>query len=150
MVERKDVKVVCTNRKARHEFEVDEVYEAGIVLRGSEVKSLRDGRASLADSYAWLRDGEVFLENFHISAYQPASRENTDPLRPKKLLLHKREILRLIGKTRQKGFTLVPLRMYFTKGRAKAEIALARRKKLYDKREDIKKKAAERELRRGE
>ncbi len=147
MADAEGVKVICTNRKARHEFAVDEVYEAGIVLTGPEVKSLRAGKASLADSYAWVRNGEVFLENFHISAYQPASRSNPDPLRPKKLLLHRREILKLLGRTMHKGSTLVPLRVYFKKGMAKAEIALARRKKLYDKREAIKKKEMEREMR---
>jgi len=143
------IKVVCTNKKARFDFHIDEVYEAGIALIGSEVKSLRAGMANLRDSYAWIKEGEVFIENFHIAVYQQTSRVNLNPLRSRKLLLHKKEIMRLIGKTKQKGFTLIPLRVYFKKGRAKVEIGLARRKTLYDRREEIKKKDIERELRRG-
>jgi len=149
MVEAKRIKVVCTNRKARFDFQIDEVYEAGIVLKGPEVKSLRAGTANLRDSYVWIKEGEAIMENFHISPY-PASRERLDPLRPRKLLLHKKEIMRLMGKTQQRGYTLVPLRVYFKKGLAKTEFGVARRKKLYDRREELKKRAMERELRRRE
>lgn len=149
MAETKGIKVVCTNRKARFNFHIEEVYEAGIALKGPEVKSLRAGTANLSDSYVWIKGGEAIMENFHISPYPPAL-VKPDPLRPRRLLLHRKEISKLMGMTIQRGYTMVPLRVYFKKGMAKAEIGLARRKNLYDKREEIKKKAAERELRRGE
>lgn len=130
-------KVVCLNRKARHDYEVLETLEAGLVLRGSEVKSLRAGQAALVDSYAEVRDGEVFLVGANIAAYASASYNNHDPRRDRKLLLHSREIRRLEGRVREKGLTLVPLSLYFREGRAKVEVALARGRKAYDKRERI-------------
>lgn len=138
-------KVVCLNRKARHDYEVLETFEAGIVLRGSEVKSLRAGQAALVDSYAEVRDGEVFLVGAHIAAYASASYNNHDPRRDRKLLLHAREIRRLDGRVREKGLTLVPLSLYFREGRAKVQVALARGRRAYDKRERI----LERDRKRG-
>lgn len=141
-------KTFVTNRKARHDYHVLETYEAGIALAGSEVKSIRAGQVNFKDSYAHVRRGEVILENVHISPYEPASRFNHEPERPRKLLLHKREIRKLIGKVEEKGKTLVPLRMYLKKGRVKIELALAEGKKDYDKRQDIAKRDMEREMRR--
>jgi SsrA-binding protein len=138
------IKVVTENRKARHDYFVDEVIEAGIVLQGTEVKSLRAGRANLKDSYATIDNGEVFLHNAHISEYEYGNRNNHDPLRSRKLLLHREEIQKLIGRTRDKGYTLIPLKIYFRNGKAKVELALARGKKQYDKRQAI----AERDARR--
>jgi len=141
------IKTVCRNKKAYHDYFIDETFEAGICLEGAEVKSLRLGRANLKDSYARIKDGEVFLFNAHISPYAQADRSSMpEPDRTRKLLLHKREIKKLIGKTREKGFTLVPTKIYFKGGKAKVEIALARGKKLYDKREAMKKKTIEREM----
>jgi len=142
-------KVICVNRKARDEYFIEETYEAGIVLQGSEVKSLRDGKANLVDSYARIMRGECILLNAHINPYTAANRYNHEPTRTRKLLLHKREILRLSGKVREKGLTLVALRLYFKNGRAKVELGLARGKKLYDKRETLRKKAAQREVERS-
>jgi len=142
-------KVICVNRRARHGYFIEETYEAGIVLRGSEVKSLRDGKGNLADSYARIMRGECILLNAHINPYDAASVFNHEPTRTRKLLLHKREILRLSGKVREKGLTLVALRLYFKNGRAKVELGLARGKKLYDKRETLRKKAAQREVERS-
>lgn len=139
-------RVLCTNRKARHDYHIEETFEAGISLLGTEVKSLREGKANLKDSYAGLEKGEVYLYNCHISPYDAASRFNHDPLRTRKLLLHRREIQRLVGKVQEKGLTLVPLSMYLKKGKVKVELAIARGKKLYDKREDLRRRAAEREL----
>lgn len=139
-------KVLCTNRKARHDYHIEETLEAGIALQGTEVKSLRAGKANLKDSYAGLEGGEVYLYNCHISPYEAASRFNHEPLRTRKLLLHRREIRRLVGKVQEKGLTLVPLSMYLEKGKVKVELALARGKKLYDKREDLRRRAAEREV----
>ncbi len=142
--------IVATNRKAFHDYFIEEKFEAGIVLQGTEVKSLRDGRANLQDSYASARDGEVFLYNCHISPYSHGNIMNHDPTRPRKLLLHKKEINKLMGKTQQKGLTLVPLRIYFSKrGHAKVEIGLAKGKKLYDRRESIKAREAGREVERA-
>lgn len=147
---RKDaIKIITENRKARHDYHIEETYEAGIVLTGTEVKSLRAGRANLRDSYGEIRQGEVYLVNAHISPYEQGNRFNHDPKRPRKLLLHRAEINRLAGRVQQKGLTLVPLRLYFKGGRAKVEIALARGKKLYDRREDIAARDAEREMRRA-
>ena len=143
-----NVKIVVRNRKARHDYAIEEVLEAGIALIGTEVKSLRIGRASLQDSYAQVTGKEVFLRNAHIDQYEPASRFNHDPLRPRRLLLHKSEIRKLSSKVIQKGYTLVPLSIYFKDGRAKVELALARGKKQYDKREAIKERDIEREARR--
>lgn len=141
--------VVCINRKARFNYFIDETYEAGLVLVGSEVKSLRDGKANLTDSYAQIRKGEAFLINSHISPYAGANQFNHEPKRMRKLLLHGREIERLTGKTKERGFTLVALRLYFKDGRAKVEIGLGRGKKLYDKRETLKRKMADREVERS-
>ena len=135
---------VATNRRAGHKFELVEKMEAGIELRGSEVKSLRNGKAQMTDAYAAVEKGEVWLRKLHIPPYEPASRENHEPERPRKLLLHKGEIERLIGKTAEKGLTLIPLRIYFKGPRAKVELALARGKEGRDKRRDI----AERETKR--
>jgi SsrA-binding protein len=135
---------VATNRRARHKFKLVEKLEAGIELRGSEVKSLRGGKAQMTDAYAVVDRGEVWLRNLHIPPYEPASRENHDPDRPRKLLLHRAEIERLLGKTAQKGLTLVPTRIYFKGSRAKVELALARGKEGRDRRRDI----AERDMRR--
>lgn len=135
---------VATNRRARHKFELVEKLEAGIELRGSEVKSLRGGKAQMADAYAVIQDGQVWLRNLHIPPYEPASRENHDPERPRKLLLHRAEIERLIGKSAQKGLTLIPTRIYFKGSRAKVELGLARGKEGRDRRREI----ADRDLRR--
>ena len=142
-------KIICVNRQARHNYFIDETYEAGLVLVGSEVKSLRDGKANLADSYARVQKGEAFLVNTHISPYSGANQFNHEPKRTRKLLLHAREIERLTGKTKERGFTLIPLKLYFKNGRAKVELGLARGKKLYDKRETLKRKMAEREVERS-
>lgn len=141
-----DLKIIATNKKAFHNYHVLERYEAGIVLSGTEVKSLRDGRINLKDSYALVRQGEVFLLNCHISPYSHGNRENQEPTRTRKLLLHKREIQKLIGKTVEKGLSLVPLSVYFKTGRAKVEIAVVKGKKLFDKRETERRKESDREL----
>ena len=140
---------VATNRKARHEYDILETFEAGMVLKGPEVKSLRDGRASFQDAFARLDRGEVWLEGVHISPYEQANRFNVDPVRPRKLLLHREQIRRLVGKVEEKGLTLVPLEIYFSRGHAKVTLALARGRKLHDKREALKRKAQEREARRA-
>jgi len=142
-------KLISQNRKAYHNYSIEETYQAGVVLLGSEVKSLREGRVNLGDGYADIKGGEVFLVDTHISAYPQANRMNHNPLRVRKLLLHKREIERLIGKVEQRGFTLVPLKLYFVNGKVKVELGLAKGKKLYDKRETLKKKTMEREMERG-
>ena len=142
-------KLLANNKKARHDFFIEEVYEAGIVLTGTEIKSLRQGRVNLKESYAKIEKGEVFIYNMHISPYEQGNRYNVDPLRERKLLLHKQEIRKLIGYTTQKGLTLVPLQIYINeKGLVKMEIAVARGKKLYDKREDIAKRDAGRRMER--
>lgn len=137
---------VATNRKAYHDYHIQETFEAGISLRGTEVKSLREGRANLKESYAILKDGEVFLFNCHISPYSHGNIENHDPLRTRKLLLHAKEISKLWGRISQQGFTLVPLKIYFKGGRAKVAIGLAKGKKQYEKRESIKENEAKREI----
>ena len=142
-------KPVCVNRQARHHYFIEETYEAGLVLLGSEVKSLREGKANLKDSYARIQKDEAFLVNAHISPYPGANQFNHDPTRTRKLLLHRREIERLTGKTKERGLTLIPLNLYFKNGRAKVELGLARGKKLYDKRETLRRKAAEREVERS-
>ncbi len=139
---------VATNRRARHKFEFIETVEAGIQLQGSEVKSLRDGKAQLADSYALLDRGEVWLRNLHISPYAPASDQNHEPERPRKLLLHRAQIERLIGKTQQKGLTLIPTRIYFKGSHAKVELALARGKEGRDRRREIADRDTRREVER--
>jgi SsrA-binding protein len=141
--------IICVNRQARHNYLIEETYEAGLVLVGSEVKSLRDGKANLTDSYARVQKGQAFLLNTHISPYSGANQFNHEPTRTRKLLLHAREIERLTGKTKERGFTLIPLKLYFKNGRAKVELGLARGKKLYDKRETLKRRVAEREVERS-
>jgi len=139
---------VATNRQASHRFNLLERYECGIMLTGTEVKSLRQGNAQLKDAYAVVRDGEVWLQGMYIAPYGPAARDNHDPERPRKLLLHRSEIARLIGKTQERGLTLVPTRVYFSGPNAKVEIALARGKDVYDKRESIRKREMARDVQR--
>lgn len=142
-----EMKVVANNKKARHDYFIEETYEAGVVLTGTEVKSIRMGRVNLKESYAQVDHGEVYIHNMHISPYEQGNIFNVDPIRTRKLLLHKREITKLIGYTTQKGLTLVPLRLYITaRGLVKLELAVARGKKLYDKRNDIAKKDAKRRI----
>lgn len=143
------IKIVAQNRKAGFNYHFLETFEAGLVLTGSEVKSLRDGKASMGDAYAIVKEGEIFLLNCHISPYPPAAGANHDPLRTRKLLLKKAEIAKLLGKMQQKGLTLIPTKLYFKEGRAKAELALAQGKKLFDKRESLKKKEARRTMARA-
>ena len=139
-------KIVCHNKKAAYDYFIDEVYEAGMVLLGPEAKSLREGRASLVDSYARVKKGEIFLYNLHISPYPYAHHVQLDPRRSRKLLLNRGEIKRLIGKTEQKGYTLIPLKIYFSEGWAKVEIGLAKGKRKVDKRRAIKEKDLKREM----
>ena len=139
-------KLVASNKKARHEYFIEEVYEAGIVLTGTEIQSVRKGKVSLIDSYVEVRQGEAYLINAHISEYDFGNIFNHEPRRPRKLLLHKMQIRKMESKIREKGLTVVPLRMYLTRGLAKLEIGLARGKKLYDKREDIAKRDAARDV----
>ena len=139
-------KVVCTHPRARRDYDIEEKYEAGLELKGSEVKSLRASQASIKESFAMLRNNEVFLLNSYIAPYEQASVFNHDPRRDRKLLLNRGEIKRLIGKTQVRGYTLVPVKIYFKNGKAKVEIALAKGKKHQDKREDIKKREADREM----
>src|SRR6266513_1249016 len=138
---------IAENRKAFHDYHLLETFEAGVALLGTEVKAIREGRVNLRDSYARVEDGEVFLYNVHISPYSHRGYADHEPLRRRKLLLHKSEIRKLIGKTVEKGMTLVPIRMYFKDGRVKVAVSLAKGKQLYDKRETIKKREAERETR---
>ena len=140
---------IATNRQARHRYTFLDTWEAGLVLTGTEVKSLREGKAQIKDGYASLRGPEVWLHNVHIPPYAPASRENHEPERPRKLLMRRSEIERLIGKTREKGLTLVPTRIYFKGGRAKVEIALARGKDVGDKRQALKEREMKREMERA-
>ncbi|NKY97537.1 MULTISPECIES: SsrA-binding protein SmpB [Nocardiopsis] len=142
-------KLIAQNRRARHDYHIDETYEAGLVLTGTEVKSLRQGRASLVDGFAHINDGEVWLENVHIPEYSQGTWTNHAARRSRKLLLHREQISRLIGKTREPGRTLVPLSLYFSDGRAKVEIALARGKREYDKRHDIAEREAKRDMERA-
>jgi len=137
---------VASNRRARHKFEILESFEAGLVLRGSEVKSLREGKAQIAEAYATVQDNEVWLRNAYIPPYEPASMDNHEPERPRKLLLHKREIERLIGRTQQKGLTLVPLRIYFKGPHAKLELGLARGKEGRDRRRELRDRDQRREI----
>lgn len=146
MKEKQGIKIVTDNRKARHEFFIVETYEAGMALQGTEVKSLRAGKANLQDAFARIENGEVFLYNMHISPYEQGNRFNHDPKRTRKLLMHKYEINKLFGKVREKGLTLVPLKVYFSRGRAKVELALAKGKRLYDKRDAQAEKDAKREM----
>ncbi len=142
-------KVVARNRKARHEYEILETYEAGMELRGPEVKSLRAGQVSFQDAFARVDSGEVWLHSLHISPYEQANRNNVDPVRPRRLLLNRAEIRQLVVKTEEKGLTLVPLDIYFVRGYAKVTLAVARGKKLHDKRETLKQRQQDREARRA-
>jgi SsrA-binding protein len=142
-------KMIAQNRKARHNYSVIDVFEAGLVLTGTEVKSLRLGRASLVDGFATIDNGEIFLRNVHIPEYTHGSWTNHEPRRVRKLLLHRAEITRLIGKTKESGLTLVPLAIYFRAGKVKVEIALAQGKKSYDKRQDLAKRDADRDIRKA-
>ncbi|KUK83745.1 MAG: SsrA-binding protein [Pelotomaculum thermopropionicum] len=142
-------RTVTKNRKARHEYQILETYEAGLALKGTEVKSLRNGKANLQDSFARVENGELLLYNMHISPYDQGNRFNHEPKRTRRLLMHKREIMRLFGKTREKGLALIPLQVYFKNGLAKIELALAKGKKIYDRKEDIAARDARREIERA-
>jgi SsrA-binding protein len=142
-------KIIAQNKTARLHYFIDETYEAGIVLVGTEVKSLREGRANLKDSYAVVREGEVFLHELHISPYTFGNRNNHEPLRVRKLLLHNREIKRLYGKSRERGLSIVPLKLYFKRGKVKVEIGVGQGKKLYDKRDELKKRDDRRDMARA-
>ncbi len=144
-----EVKIISKNRKARHDYHIEESLEAGIVLTGTEVKSIRNARVNLKDSYARIEGNEVFLYNMHVSPYEPGNRFNHDPLRVRKLLLHRSEINRLIGKVREKGYSLIPLKVLLVRGLVKLEVGLARGKKLYDKRRDIANRDSKREMERA-
>ncbi len=149
MAREKGRKLVAQNRKARHDYHIEDVFEAGLVLQGTEVKSLRAGHATLVDGYADVKDGEVWLRGVHIPEYTEGTWTNHEPRRKRKLLLHRNEISKLIGKTKEGGFTLVPLSLYFKDGYAKVEIALARGRKAYDKRQAIAERDAKREAERA-
>lgn len=142
-------KIIAQNKTARLHYFIDETYEAGIILVGTEVKSLREGRANLKDSYAMVREGEVFLHELHISPYTHGNRNNHEPLRVRKLLLHNREIKRLYGKSRERGLSIIPLKLYFKRGKVKVEIGVGHGKKLYDKREELKKRDDHRDMARA-
>ena len=146
----REKKLIANNKKARHDYFIEDTYEAGLVLTGTEIKSVRNGGVSLRDSFGRVESGEVLIYNMNISPYEQGNRYNKDPLRPKKLLLHKKEIRKLIGVTSQDGATLIPLQVYINeKGKAKLELAVARGKKLYDKREDIAQRDAKRKIERS-
>ncbi len=142
-------KIIAQNKTARLNYFIDESMEAGISLVGTEVKAMREGKVNLKDSYAMVEDGEVFVHDMHVSPYSHGNRMNHDPLRKRKLLLHGREIKRLYGKSRERGLALIPLKLYFKNGRVKLELGVGKGKKLYDKREDMKGRAAKREIERG-
>jgi len=144
------IKVIAENRRARHDYHILDSFEAGIALTGTEVKSLRAGRVNLRDSYGFIKDGELFLENAHISPYEQGNRYNADPLRSRKLLMHKRQIQRLFGQVKQEGLTLIPLKLYFTRGKVKVDLALCKGKRLYDKREATATRDAKREMERAQ
>lgn len=139
-------KIICNNKKAYHNYFIEETFEAGMVLSGTEVKSLRLGKANLNDSFALVKSGEAFLNNLHISPYDFGNRQNHDPDRMRKLLLHKKEIVRIFGKIREQGYSVVPLKLYFKNGLVKVEMGLAKGKKMYDKREDMKQKDHKRDM----
>ena len=143
------IKIICQNKKARHNYSIEDTLEAGVVLQGTEVKALREGKASMVDCYAVVDREEVFMLHCHISPYTPAHAFNHDPMRKRKLLLHKKEISRLIGISREKGLNLIPLKLYFKNGKVKVELAVAKSKKTHDKRETIKKREADREISRA-
>ncbi|RBP91372.1 SsrA-binding protein [Cytobacillus firmus] len=142
-------KMVAQNKKAYHDYAIEETYEAGIVLQGTEIKSIRAGKVNLKDSYARIQNNEIYLFGMHVSPYEQGNRYNHDPLRTRKLLLHRKEISKLIGESKEVGYSIVPLKMYLKNGYAKVLIGLARGKKRYDKREDLKKKEAKREVERA-
>lgn len=144
-----EIKVVATNRKARHEYFIEETFEAGLVLRGSEIKSIRASKVSLQEAYVALERGEAFLHGAHVAPYDPASSQNHDPTRPRKLLLHRRELNKLISRVAERGYTIVPLKMYLLRGLAKVEIALAKGKRQYDKRRKIAERDAKRRIERA-
>lgn len=148
-MEKNENKIVSQNKKAYHDYFVEETYEAGLELFGTEVKSVRQGKINLKDSWCNIVKGEIFVNGMHISPYDHGNIFNRDPLRPKKLLMHKKEILKLFGLTKQQGYAIIPLQVYFKKGRAKVLIGLCKGKKLYDKREDAAKKSANREIERS-
>jgi SsrA-binding protein len=143
------IKVIATNRKARHQYHFHDTYEAGLVLKGTEIKSIRAGRVSLQEGFVLFDGGEAWLVNVHIAQYDPASRQNHEPKRRRKLLLHRREIDRLYGRTQEKGYTIVPTKLYLKDGRAKVEIALVKGKKLYDKRQTIAERDSKRQVERA-
>jgi SsrA-binding protein len=143
-----NLKIICRNRKALYEYAIDGLYEAGLVLKGTEVKALRQGKANISDAHARFKDGELFLYNAHISPYSHAALDSHNPERPRKLLLNRWELKRLMGKTQERGFTLIPLRMYFKNEHAKVEIALARGKRKVDKRDTIRQREQQREMER--
>jgi len=143
------IKIACENRKARHDYFVHETFEVGLVLQGTEVKSLRAGKANLKDSYGQIQNGEIYIQNMHISPYEQGNIFNHDPLRPRKLLMHKAQIVKLFSQTREKGFTLVALKVYFVRGKAKMELALVSGKKNYDKRQTLADKDAKRDMERA-
>jgi len=149
MTEKKGIKVVAQNKKATHDYFIEESYEAGIILTGTEIKSIRAGKANLKDSFARISNGEVYLHNMHISPFEHGNRFNHEPTRTRKLLLHKGEISKLIGKTKEQGYSLVPIKLYLKNGFAKLDLALAKGKKLYDKRQTIAKRDANREVARA-
>ncbi len=144
-----DIKIIAKNKKARHDYNIEETYEAGIILKGTEIKSIRSGNVHLKDSFAMVENGEVFLYNMHISPYKEGNRYNHDPERKRKLLLHKNEIRKLIGYTKRRGYTLIPLKIYLRNNLAKIELALAKGKNVRDKRRDIAKETAERDIERA-
>ncbi|GFE60923.1 SsrA-binding protein [Geobacter sp. AOG2] len=146
MIDTMGEKLICNNKKAYHEYFIEEKLEAGVVLQGTEVKSLRCGNVNLTDSFMLIREGEAFLHNLHIAPYDFGNRANHQPDRQRKLLLHRKEITRLYGRVREQGYSVIPLRLYFKDGLVKVEIGLAKGKKLYDKREDLKKKDTQREM----
>ncbi len=148
MAQAEAIKIICKNRKAFFNFEIEDTFEAGLVLLGSEVKSLRLGKANLSDSYAKIVDGEAFLIDAHISPYDQANRQNHDPLRHRKLLMHRRQLKKLVGKVAERGYSLIPLKLYFKSGKVKVELALAKGKRAFDKREAIRKRDERRELER--
>lgn len=148
MAPKDHTKVIAENRKARHDYLIEDKFEAGIVLKGTEVKSLREGRANLKDSYAKVRNAELFVYQMHISPYSHATYDNHDPLRPRKLLMHKHEIKQLIGKITERGYALIPLLLYFREGKVKLQLALAKGKRKVDKRETIRRRDEQRDLER--
>ncbi len=144
-----DITIIARNKKAKHDFNIEETYEAGIILKGTEIKSIRERKVNLKDSFALVENGEVYLYNMHISPYKEGNRYNHEPERVRKLLLHKKQIRKLIGYTKQKGYTLVPLSIYIRNNLAKVELALAKGKNIHDKRRDIARKTAQREVERA-